>query len=272
MDMNDQTDAMVTPIFWGPPLSGKTVLASQFPKPFFIALDPHVLTSVRALKKKYDLDFNVRMVHLTDDPTDDPDYIERCGKAFARLSGWDKVKKLTNTLLNSQKQLGPDETLVIDNLSRIGELLLRHIKKETGRTKLQIQDWGTFVEEILEFIEYFSSTSRKCNAIIIGHEEYHKDELNQELYRLLLMPTKMRHRIPSLATDFFYMKSEPSGPPNKRKVIRKLRSVPDEKTSIGSRILVPDIEYPSYAKLKPYIESAIGRELPEPNWTPPVDE
>lgn len=270
--MDDQSDANVTILLWGPPMSGKTVLASQFPNPFFIALDPHVLTSVRALKKKYELDFGVRLVPITDEPTDDPDFLEIAGKAFAKLSGWEKLKKLTNALLNSQKQLGPDATLVVDNLSRAGELLLRYIKGETKRDKLQIQDWGTFVEEIQEFIEYFSRVSRKCNAVIIGHEEYHKDEMTQELKKLLLMPTKMRHRIPSLTTDYLYMTTDISGPANKRKVIRKLRSVPDASTATGSRILVPDLEYPTFAKLKPFIEGAIGRELPPPNWTPPINE
>lgn len=272
MQMDDQTDAHATICLWGPPLSGKTVLASQFPNPFFIALDPHVLTSVRGLKRKYNLDFNVRLVPITNEQTTDEDFIEICGKAFTRLSGWEKLKKLTNALLNSNKQLDENSTLIIDNFSRMGEMLLWHIKKETNRSKLQIQDWGTFVEEVQEFVDYFSSEKRKCNAVLIGHEEYHKDEATQEIRSLLLMPTKMRHRVPSLVTDFLYMTSEGKGPMNKRKVVRKLRSIPDERTSLGSRCLVPNIEYPTFERLKPYIEGAINRELPEPNWTPPEDE
>ena len=78
----------------------------------------------------------------------------------------------------------------------------------------------------------------------------------------------MRQRIPSVVSDFLNMKIAVTGPANKRVVTRVLQSTPDLLTATGSRALIPDIKNPTYEQIKPYLETALGRELPEPTWTP----
>ena len=267
--MSTQTESACSLLFWGPPFSGKTVLASQFPNPHFVSLDPHTLTSVRGLRARYGLSFDVNIVDIVDAETKDDDFIALVGAKFAKASAWEKTLRMIEAWART---LTADDTLVIDNLSRVAELILSHIRKTVGREQLQIQDWGSFVGYIEKLTDCVNHADRKCNVIMIGHEEPHTDELTKEVRRYLLMPTKARHRIPSLITDYLYMNTVIKIANGKRSPIRILKSLPTHDAMTGSRTLIPDIEYPTYAKMKPFLDAALGRVLPEPNWTPKVDE
>ncbi len=250
-------------LLWGPPLGGKTVFASQFPQPFFVDLEDGI-HSVKAMRAKAQLNFDFDVITINESETTDEDFIQLCGKMFAKQSAWLKAKKLIQTLAPKMPQ---DSTLVIDSTSRLYEVLLAHIKRTVGREKLQIQDWGTFVDElggIIDTLKYHA----KCNVILIGHEEYSKDELSGEIRRSFLMVTKMKERIPSIATEDLRLYSAPKGPKNKREVVRYLQTQPDFVTAVGSRSLIPDIENPTYEKVRPYFETVLDRKLPEPTWTP----
>lgn len=265
--LQNQADSKFVILLWGPALSGKTVLASQFPNPYFIDLDGQ-LGSVRALAQKHGQDVDFPVITLDESETDDPDFLALVDKRFAKMSAWTKTKKLVEKL--SQK-LEPDQTLVFDNLSRANEYLLNHIKHQTGRSALQIQDWGTFVDEMSILVDYLHSRYTKCNTILIGHESSKKDEMTGELFKSLLMPTSFSDRVPSKASDFLYMNVTVTGPKNKRVIKRQLQSVPDPKNPLGSRSMIPNLISPTYEKMRPYLESYIGRKLGEPTWTPPEE-
>lgn len=260
--LTDGTDSRLIFLFWGKPKVGKTVLASQFPNLTFVDLDDS-LGSVRALRKNQGLDFNFTTFDLKESETTDEDFLKLCGKNFGRMGQWLKTAKLVSAL---SRTLTKDETLVVDNLSRIGESILKYIRTTAGRDQLQIQDWMTFTNQIQIFLE--SLKECHANVVLVGHEEYHKDEASGEIEKLILMPTKMRHRVPSVVTDYLYMKTDVKGPQNKREVVRKIQSMPDPMTAVGSRSLIPNIDNPTFEKLRPYIESALGRTLPPSTWTP----
>lgn len=273
MKMSEFRNEKLSMLFIGPAFSGKTVLASQFPEPFIVALDPHAVISIQGLKARYKLDFDVECVYIDDNRTEDPTYIEKCGKAFTGMTAWEKTKKLITVLCNnSEHQLPQDATLIIDNYSRIGEVILAYTKKVIGRKALQIQDWNIFIDEIQELADILKSSRRKCNVISIAHEESVKDKVTGEVEKLILMPTKIRYRIPTLASDYFqiHAKSELSG--GKRRIVRNLQSTPSTQIATGSRCLIPDIQYPTYDKMRPYLTAALNRTMPGPNWTPPKDE
>ena len=269
MKMTQQIDQHLTFLMTGPPFAGKTVLSSQFPQPYFVTLDPHCLMSVRALRKEYNAAFDCDFLQITADRTEDEDFIALAGKAFAGLTAWEKTKKVTSALL---KNLSQDQTLIIDNLSRVGEDCLVYTKKTANRSRMQIQDWNIFIDEIVEFFGYFSLASRKCNTIIIAHDDVRKEELTGDIERVLNIPTRLRGRIPSLATDFLLLTADTAGAGSNKRVRRQLHSMPAKQANLGSRCLIPNMENPSYLKLKPYMEAALGRVLPQPNWTPPEDK
>lgn len=260
--LTDGTDSRLILLFWGKPKVGKTILASQFPNLTFVDLDDS-LGSVRAMKKQQGGDFDFRVFDIKESETTDPEFLKLTGNAFGKQSQWMKTVTLLGKL---SRTMGQDETLVIDNISRIGEAILNYIKQTVKREQLQIQDWMTFVNQVQMMLDHLKRC--ECNVILIGHEEYQKDEGTGELEKLILMPTKMRYRVPSVVTDYLYMKTDVQGAKNNRKVIRKLQSMPDQMTATGSRSLIPDIDNPTFEKLKPFIESALGRELPPATWTP----
>ncbi len=268
--MTEQTDNSACLLFWGPPFSGKTVLASQFPNPHFVSLDPHTLTSVRGLRARYKLNFDAETIDINEETTDDADFTRLTGgKTYTKSLAWEKTLRVIEAWCRT---LTINDTLIIDNISRASEYLLNWIRKRANRIHLQIQDWGTFVTEIEKLMECINHPLRKCNVIIIGHEEPDKDELTGEIRRYLLMPTKARHRIPSVTTDYLYMYTVGKIVGGKRVNVRMLKSLPTQDAIVGSRSLIPDIEFPTYAKMRPYLEAALGRKLPEPNWTPAKDE
>lgn len=248
-------------ILYGKPKSGKTVLASQFPSPWFIDLD-HGLGSVLAIRKELGLDFDFDVTEIDNESTEDPDFLKLCGKAFARQSAWMKLKKLVEVLCRKMPQ---DSTLVIDNLSRAGEFLIQHIKKTTGHNPMQIQDWGVFSEEMLFLFDLILGA--KCNVIVVAHERTTKDELSGAIYRSLLVPGQSADRLPSVVDEFWYLIVDVKGTKDRRQHIRKLQTSIDRKTTAGSRSWMPDIENPTYDKLKSYLEKSLGRALPPATWT-----
>ncbi len=67
------------------------------------------------------------------------------------------------------------------------------------------------------------------------------------------------------------MTTEVTGGKRNREVKRVIQAVPDPSNATGSRCLIPNIENPTYAKMKPYIEAYLGKKLGEPTWTPVED-
>jgi len=230
-------------ILYGKPKPGKTVLASQFPSPWFVDLEKGLM-SVIAMKRTRNLDFDFDVTQIDDKPTEDPDFIKLCGKAFVRQDPWLKLNKLTQSLI---RHLPKDATLVVDSLTKAGEFLLDHIKSLTGRKQLQIQDWGTFKDEMMAW--YQNLFLGKCNVIVIAHEQVIKDELTGAIERTLLLPGQSASRLPSVCDEFWYLVKDIRG----KNVKRVLKCDGDRITSAGSRSWITDMEDPTYAKIKPFL-------------------
>ncbi len=176
-------------LLFGPAMSGKTVLASQFPIPTFIDLDGQT-GSVRALANKYNLDVDFPVIPVDESPSEDEDFLALCGPRFAKMDAWTKTKQLVAKLATKLKD---DETLVFDNLSRASEYLLAHIKEKTKHDPMQLQDWGIYVNEMTSLIDYMHSKFTKCNCIIIGHETVNKDEMSGRLLRGLSIQRALKN-------------------------------------------------------------------------------
>jgi len=252
-------------ILMGKPLTGKSVLASQFPSPWFIDLD-FQLGSINTIRNRMKLDFDFDVTQISEEPTEDKDFIDLVGKAFARQSGWRKVKRLSEVLSRKMPQ---DSTLVLDGLSKSGEMLHTHLRQLTKHTPLQIQDWGTFLEEMTSLCDIFASPNAKPNVILIAHENIIKNEVTGAIERILYVAGKSAYRLPSLCNEFWYLtQSTKVLKGGVTKSIRTLQTHGDRMMNAGSRSWMSDIENPTYAKIKPYLEDTVGRQLPAPTWTP----
>ena len=261
MKLSEMNSNRFVAILFGKPKSGKTVLASQFPNPWFIDLDKGLksVVTIRAIKGlKFDFDVTV----IDETPTTDPDFIKLCGKSFSGMQPWLKVKKMVEMLV---KGMPVDSTLVIDSLTKAGEFLLKYITNSTGH-KMQIQDWGTFMDEMLELFGTLLSDKGRCNVIVIAHENIEKDELTGAIEKCILVPGSSSKRLPTLVDEYWYLDAKSRLTKNGRVLERTLRNIPDKMVAVGSRSWMPDIKDPSYDKVKSYLEKSLGRKLPEGTW------
>jgi hypothetical protein len=251
-------------LLYGKPLVGKTVLASQFPSPTFIELDGK-MASVTSSRNVDSGSFDFDSFFIDESETTDPDFIELCGKGFAKQSAWIKTQKLTEVLL---EKLPQDSTLVIDSITRLSERLVSFVEKLTNHKPLQRQDWNAFTMHLSDYRDLLRSTTAKCNVVVIGHEDVIKDETTGAIERILYLPTRQRHRLPAIADEYWLLRAEPRVKDGKMTSRRMLQVIPDAVTPCGSSQWMPNIPDPTYEKLKPYLEKGIGRKLPDPTWTP----
>jgi hypothetical protein len=68
-------------------------------------------------------------------------------------------------------------------------------------------------------------------------------------------------------------KSNPitSTPRKSRNNEKPRNSVPDPSNPVGTRSAIPNLDNPTFEKMKPYLEGYVGRELGAPTWTPKDD-
>ena len=197
--LSDSTDENIVHLIWGPPKAGKTVLASQYPKPFFVCLESGLM-SVRGMMKKAGSNADFDVIMIDEAETTDEDFITMTSKLDAKKDAWTKTKAIMKAAC---EKLPADRTIVFDNLSRASEYLLSHIRKLVGREKLEIQDWMTFTNEMMKLLEPMKLA--KASIVLIAHEQYDKDDVTGDIVKSILMPSKTKHRIPSIVSDFFYL-------------------------------------------------------------------
>lgn len=250
-----------TLLIYGWPKIGKTILASQFPNAHMLDLDDGISAVKSLAREQGKKPPRIKVIQVDENPTEDPDFIELCGKPFVKANAWTKSKAVIEKWA---KKLGPDDTLVVDNTSALSDYLLDSVNP--SGTKMEYSHWNTFVREIRYVIGKLQNA--RANVVIVAHEQYNKDDGTGELHRTILMPTNQKYRIPGRISDLLYMKAEVSGPAKKRIVKRYIESTPDYLTPAGSRALIPDIEDPTFEKIRPYLEATLGRSLPESTWTP----
>jgi len=259
-NLQDMDTLRFVSLLWGPPKVGKTVLASQFPNPHFVDLDKGI-TSVLSMTRRQGLKVNFPVYQIDEGPSEDPQVIELAGKTIASKGGWVAADKLIRELL---RILPLDATLIVDNLTRLGEFLVNYLKKLGGLSQLRIQDWGQFVSMVSNLMEAIYSASYKPNVLLVAHEQIIKDELTGKVEKHLLFPTSQKYRIPTVVGDLWYLTYIWKG----KEVSRVLKTSVERQAALGSRIGVPNIEEPTYEKIRTYIGDALGRELPPPTWTP----
>ncbi|HBR21592.1 MAG TPA: hypothetical protein DD713_03345, partial [Nitrospiraceae bacterium] len=264
MMMSEMQSTKAIIALWGQGKVGKTVFASQFPNNRYICVREDGLGSVRSMKKAYNLNFDIPVYMIHNNPTEDPDLIALIGPAFAKQSAWDKLVKLCTVFAS---KLTENDFITLDHWTYICDALIEHICKKTNH-EMQLQDWNTFTGEMKDFLDILKQPMMKASSIILAHDELFKSNLTGEITRSILMPTKMKNSFPSYPTEYLCMKTVVTGAMNVRKVNRRLQSLADQSANTGSYAMIPDIDRPTYEKVRPYLEASLNRKLPEPLWTP----
>lgn len=110
----------------GPPGSGKTTLAMQFPKVLFMDCDKNLDGPERYLRK-----LNPGLSYAYDDIN-----VDDTGK---ELHASDKLDNLTKKLMAARTL--PYETIVVDTMTMVNEFIIQKVLKEQGQNMMRPMDY-----------------------------------------------------------------------------------------------------------------------------------
>lgn len=206
----------------GPPLSGKTCVAMQFPAPYIISTDHKIKNAVQLLPpgKQWWFDYV---------DTDDN------GKPVAEADQWTRA----TTLLKKGCADPNVQTVIWDNLSDLSGILQSHIIANGG-TKLRVggeqvfemSHWQPFKLLLQRAIAYARGSGKIF--VLCCHETVERDEVSGMLTYLPLIPGQLRGQLGGYFTDVWRTEVDvvPGKPPR-----YYVRTTPTPRQALGHSVL-----------------------------------
>jgi len=219
----------------GAPKSGKSCLAGQFPRPYFVDIDNN-LGSVRRHLSKLDSTKEFFYDTVTEDAA---------GKPLDTPFRYEYLTKLVLEACKSDKI----DTIVIDSLTTLTDLILSHIMRVNGRTVLQIQDWGTFQQLLLKLVYALRSSGKYI--IFTAHEETQKDEVSGIVMYKLSLPGQLKDKLAAYFSDIWHTEVDQKG--SEYKFI--VRTMPTVRIALGNSLSLPPTFEFSWDVLKKALEA-----------------
>lgn len=133
-------DHKIKALIYGPSGSGKTVFGGTANNSIFASAEGGLL-ALREKRQKY-----------------------------TPIKSLKDLKELYSYLLNEKHEF---ETVIIDSISEINEIIKLEIEKKTGHS-MQLQDWGTLQKDIRDLFRKFRDLP--MHVIFIAQEQYINDE------------------------------------------------------------------------------------------------
>lgn len=173
----------------GPPKSGKTTLALNFPGVGCADCDNTLSGPVRWFKENRPeklKDIWIQTINMTED-----------GKEVPDDQRWERLIKAINLFLAKPEV----KTILIDGLSSVSQYLMDHIisKKTSGEKRMTIADWVPFRELLSKLVVNTRATKRM--VIVTAHEEVNKNDTDGSLLVTPNIPSKLAGSIGGFFSD-----------------------------------------------------------------------
>lgn len=209
----------------GPPKSGKTTFALQFPKVYLADCDNNLDGPARWLKLNKPsalASASADIIKLLPDGKERPD--GACWEALIKSS--------------IAAAMDPSiETVVIDGLTWVSLYLQWHLMKAQGKTEMTLPMWQPWQHMLMKFIITLRSSGK--TIIFLAHEECEKDEADNMMKYQVAIPTRLAKTVGGLFTDFWRAEyiPGPSGAVGKYQI----RTMPKINFSLGNSLGLPPI-------------------------------
>lgn len=220
----------------GEPKSGKTTAALCFPKPFVLDLDNNLAGAIR----HHGDDFDMNELYFED------------------LEGVEQDKRWSAGVLAIKEACAsPDvETIIIDGLSIMAELLMRHIlantKRDSSNSKLiiagedcmQMNQWTPFKNLMSGIIMACKSSGKRL--VFLCHEAPLTDKNGAVLSYRPMIPGSLKNNIAGYFTDVWRCESGVKA----QKPFYRIRFAPKSMMQIGNSLGIKDIDFDITGKTK----------------------
>lgn len=231
----------------GPPGSGKTTLACQFPEPYVLDCDLNLTGTIKWLRKN-NLPLPVGF--------DTIDYDEK-GKEVKLPFAYLRVSSCLKAVIN----LTTVKTIIIDGTTRMSDYIIAEVMKQQSITAMRIQDWGAYLYIWKTFINEMRSACYKTGKtlIIIAHEKVEKDDVSGMFRYSINLPGQFAGLIGGMMSDVWRCEVEERA----GKHTWKVRTLPSARVDLKNSMGLPASFDATWTEIAKALKDA-GADLTKP--------
>lgn len=226
------SDAHLRLLLQGPPKSGKTSLACQFPKPYVIDLDVNLRGALQHLR-----DLNLPL----------PVGYDRVEIKDGKLVDMSQRYILLNNLMIAAGTDPSVETIIIDSATMLSDIMIAEVLRQQGKAEMSIQLWGFFYQLGKKFCSALSNYRK--HIVLIAHERFEKDESSGLHMFRIAWPGQLGDIIGAFFTDVWRCEVSPTAGvnPTYKWVVR---TMPDHRVALGNSLKLPPTFEFSWAEVE----------------------
>lgn len=221
----------------GPPKSGKTTFVSTAPNVIVASCEAGLMSIAHKNIGYVDIDEYAKIDTLHQLLRDDA-----MRKKIAQQVGLPKI-----------------ETVAIDTLDALQEIIKKEILRENRRTEMQQADWGKLKERMAAILKAFCALP--INVIFTVHSDVSQDENNKQIYAPMLQGSIKNDVAGYVDFSLMSMREKQTKPDGTQQIVYFLKNEGDEKNPhLGNRAAgrVPEVCAPDFSTLHKLTFDAIS--------------